>query len=91
MSDPGARLVIVSTPISRPFFRIADIATTAELLAAGLSADQIRTRVSRGELLAIGRGAYASGSRARELLKLAGGEDLLRVAAAAAVLGPEAV
>lgn len=91
MSDPGATLVIVSTPIPGPFFRIADIATTAELLAAGLSADQIRTRVSRGELLAIGRGAYASGPRARELLKLAGGADLLRVAAAAAVLGPEAV
>ena len=81
----------MSTPIRRPFFRIADIATTAELLAAGLSDDQIRTRASRGELLAIGRGAYASGARARELLNLAGGEELLRVAAAAAVMGPEAV
>jgi predicted transcriptional regulator of viral defense system len=79
------------TPAQPPYRRIADIATTAELLARGVSAGQIRTRVRRGELLAIGRGAYASGTRARELLSLTGGAQLLQVAAAAAVIGPESV
>ncbi len=81
----------MSTPEQRPYRRIADIATTAELLAGGLSPGQIRTKVRRGELLAVGRGAYASGTRARELLNLPGGEELLRVAAGAAVIGPDAV
>jgi len=81
----------MSTPEQQPYRRIADIATTAELRAGGLSPGQIRTRVRRAELLAVGRGAYATGTRARELLNLPGGEELLRVAAGAAVIGPDAV
>jgi hypothetical protein len=65
--------------------------TTAELLAAGLSADQIRTRARRGDLLPLSRGIYADGARARKVEKLAGGVQLLRIAAAAAAAGPDAV
>jgi hypothetical protein len=65
--------------------------TTSELLAAGLSADKIRTRVRRGDLLPLSRGVYADGSRARKLEELAGGVQLLKIAAAAAATGPDAV
>ncbi len=65
--------------------------TTAELLAAGWSAGQIRTRARRGDLLSLGRGVYANGTRAQDLMKMTGGDQLLRIAAAAAATGPDAV
>jgi hypothetical protein len=87
----SATLEVVASPTQRSFRRVADIMTTAELLAAGWSADQIRIRARRGDLLWLGRGVYAGTVRARELLNMAGGDQLLRIAAAAAVTGPDAV
>jgi Transcriptional regulator, AbiEi antitoxin/Protein of unknown function (DUF559) len=91
MSVASATLEAVIAPTPRPFQRVADIMTTAELLAAGWSADQIQARVRRGDLLRLGRGVYASAARARELMTKAGGDELLKIAAAAAVTGPDAV
>jgi hypothetical protein len=65
--------------------------TTAELLAADVSADQIRTRVRRGDLVSLRRGVYASRARATKLKTLAGGELLLQIAAEAALAGPDTV
>jgi len=90
LSVASTTLEAVASPTQRSFRRVADIMTTAELLAAGCSADQIRTRARRGDLLRLGRGVYAGGVRARELMTMAGGDQLLKIAAAAAVTGPDA-
>jgi len=91
MSEPGANLCLMRAPIMPESGRVAGIVTTAELTAAGFSDDRIKTLARRGDLHMVCRGAYADGSRARELLVLAGGKQLLRVAAAVAVTGPCAV
>lgn len=67
--------------------RIAGIVTTAELVVSGWRPHQIRASHLRGELLAVRRGVYADGVRARTLLTLAGGEKLLAIGAAAALAG----
>jgi hypothetical protein len=61
--------------------------TTGELAAAGFSADRIRTLTRRGDLYQVGRGVYADGEQARDLLAFADGPQLLRLAAAVAVTG----
>lgn len=71
--------------------RVAGIVTTAELTAAGISGARIRTLIRCGALYQIGRGAYAPGKRARELLGLPDGKQLLQLAAAVAVRGPGTV
>jgi hypothetical protein len=81
----------VSTEKPGQTFRVAGIKTTAELLAGGWTERRIRTAAQHGDLVAIRHGAYANGTRARELLGMKGGQELLAIAAAAAVVGPEAV
>jgi hypothetical protein len=71
--------------------RLANIATRAELVAAGISVAQIRIRVSRGELIRLGRGSYAPADRVRSVTATGCGELALRAAATLAVLGPQAV
>jgi hypothetical protein len=71
--------------------RIAGIATTAELVAAGWSNSQIRTLVRRGDLYQVGRGVYANGEQARDRLARSGGSQLLGLAGAVAAVGPSAV
>ena len=71
--------------------RIAGIVTTGELTDAGFSADRIRTLTRRGDLYQVGRGVYASGTLASEMLAIADGLQLLQLAAAVAVTGPGAV
>ena len=68
--------------------RIAGIVTTAELIAAGWSGARIRSLCRHGDLYQVGRGAYADGKRAREMLAIADGKQLLQLAAAVAVTGP---
>jgi hypothetical protein len=71
--------------------RIANIATTVELLAAGITKQRIDILVKKGDLIRVGRGAYADGPYGRKLLGLAGGDQLLAIASALAVIGPGAV
>ena len=71
--------------------RIAGIATTAELVAAGFSDRRIKTLARRGDLYQVGRGVYANGPKARDILKLRDGHQLLGLAGAVAAVGPGAV
>jgi hypothetical protein len=71
--------------------RLAGIATTAELLAAGVTPAAIRALVRRGELLPVGRGVYARAADAARLTATERGARALRLAAAVAVAGPGAV
>ena len=71
--------------------RLANIATTAELLCAGFSAAQIRTEVSRGELVRLDHGIYAPAERVSSVTATDRGALALRVAATLASLGPQAV
>jgi predicted transcriptional regulator of viral defense system len=71
--------------------RVAGIVTTAELTAAGFSCDRVRTLTRRGDLYQVGRGVYANGARAREILAIADGRQLLQLVAAVAVRGPGTV
>jgi hypothetical protein len=71
--------------------RVAGILTTAELTAARFSGARIRTLTRRGDLCQVRRGVYANGPRAREILAIADGRQLLQLAAAVAVRGPGTV
>jgi hypothetical protein len=81
----------MSAPLVPQTDRVAGIATTAELTGAGFSDDRLRTLTKRGDLYRVRRGVYANGPRAREILAIADGMQLLQLAAAAAVTGPGAV
>src|SRR5215469_14385593 len=81
----------MSAPIMPGTGRVAGIVTTAELAAAGFSGARIRTLTRRGDLHQVRRGVYANGPRAREILAIADGRQLLQLAAAVAVAGPNAV
>ena len=91
MSEPRGTMTGVSITVSGQKARVARLMTTAELLAGGWSERRIRTLAKRGDLIAIGRGVYADGDKARKLLSLSGGDQLLAVAAAVAVVGRGAV
>jgi Transcriptional regulator, AbiEi antitoxin/Protein of unknown function (DUF559) len=67
--------------------RPAGILTTAELLAAGVTTNQIRALVQRGILVRLGRGVYADATKTRRYSDLVGGEHLLQAVAALAVVG----
>jgi len=65
--------------------------TTAEITAAGIPAARLRTLVRQGTVLPLGRGVYA---RAELVARIDAGQErrrALRVAAAVAIAGPEAV
>lgn len=77
----------MAAPIMPRSGRVAGIVTTAELTAAGFSDDRIKTLTLRGDLHRVCRGAYADGQRARDLLTLADGKQLLQLAAAVGLTG----
>jgi hypothetical protein len=87
----GAILGSVGTEEPLLARRLAGIMTTDELLAAGRSANQIRTLVRRGTLMPLGRGVFADAAKAAAFLGTGGDMEVLRLAAALAVLGPGAV
>ena len=91
MSEAAATLDLMSASIVPQTGRVAGIVTTAELTAASFSCDRIRTLTRRGDLYKVGRGVYANGARAREILAIADGTQLLQLAAAVAVRGPGTV
>jgi len=71
--------------------RLANIATTAELVRAGLSVAQIRTKVSRSELVKLDHGIYAPAERIKAVTATDRGALALRAAVALAPFGPQAV
>jgi hypothetical protein len=87
MSEPGINLGPMTDSVVPRTGRVAGILTTAELAAVGFSADRIRTLTRRGDLYQVGRGVYADGEQARDLLAFADGPQLLHLAAAVAVTG----
>jgi predicted transcriptional regulator of viral defense system len=91
VSEPGANLGRMTDSVMRRSGRVAGIVTTAELTADGFSDDRIATMTRRGELYQVRRGVYANGPRAREILAIADGRQLLQLAAAAALTGSRAV
>jgi Transcriptional regulator, AbiEi antitoxin/Protein of unknown function (DUF559) len=70
--------------------RSAGIVTTAELLAAGRSKNQINTLVKHGVLTKLGRGVYANARLTPTYDRLVGGQVLLRAVASLAVVGNDA-
>ncbi len=81
----------MSAPKQPETGRIAGIMTAAELVAAGFSDSRIATLVRRGDLHQAGRGVYADGPKARDMLKFPDGRQLLGLAGAAAAVGPAAI
>jgi very-short-patch-repair endonuclease/predicted transcriptional regulator of viral defense system len=71
--------------------RLANIATRAELVEAGISVAQIRTLASRGDLIRLGRGVYAPADGVRSIGATDRGALALRAVAALVPLGPQAV
>jgi Transcriptional regulator, AbiEi antitoxin/Protein of unknown function (DUF559) len=91
MSVAGGTLSPMKHDDLRETLRLAGVVTTAALMADGKSERQIRTLVRRGNLISVRRGVYARQAVAgRDHLEPAGGA-LLRVAAALAVVGLDAV
>jgi predicted transcriptional regulator of viral defense system len=70
--------------------RLANIATWAELVSAGISAKQIRTRVGRGDLIRLDHGIYAPAELVKSVTATDRGALALRAAATLAPLGPQA-
>ncbi|HUZ39279.1 MAG TPA: type IV toxin-antitoxin system AbiEi family antitoxin domain-containing protein [Streptosporangiaceae bacterium] len=71
--------------------RVAGVVTTGELAGAGVSRAGLRRLLRERVLVSVGRGVYAQASLAADVGREPGGEHTLRVAAALAVAGPEAV
>lgn len=71
--------------------RLANIATTTELQRAGFSTAQIRTKVSRGELVRLHYGIYGPAELVQSVTVTRRGALALRAAATLAPLGPRAV
>jgi hypothetical protein len=84
-------ITVMSVPMLPERHRIAGIMTAAELMAAGVSDCRIRTLVRHGDLYQVGRGVYADGAKARDMLKFPDGRQLLTLAGAVAAVGPSAV
>jgi len=91
MSEQSATLGAMTDLVMPQTGRVAGIVTTAELTAAGFSDARIATLTRRGDLYQVRRGVYANGRRAREILPIADGKQLLQLGAAIAVAGPGAV
>ncbi|HET7019042.1 MAG TPA: type IV toxin-antitoxin system AbiEi family antitoxin domain-containing protein [Streptosporangiaceae bacterium] len=71
--------------------RLAGIITTAELAAAGFTKPKIDILVGRGALTRATRGVYARPQQVRQLTATDHGKFMLRVAAATAIAGGDAV
>jgi predicted transcriptional regulator of viral defense system len=71
--------------------RLAGIITAAELTAAGLTESKIDILTGRGVLTRTARGVYARSAQLRQISAVRQGPLALRLAAAVAIAGPEAV
>lgn len=88
MSVAGVILADVRTDQSNKSTRVF---TRAQLAQVGITEAKLRTLVGRGTLLRLGRGAYVVAAGAERLASVSGGSSALRVAAAIASMGPNAV
>jgi hypothetical protein len=71
--------------------RLANIVTTTELLSAGFSTAQIRTKINRGELVRLHYGIYGPAELVKSVAATRREALALRAAATLAPLGPRAV
>ena len=67
------------------------VVTTAELARAGFTQARVRWLVGSGALTSVGRGLYARASDVQRMTSVQGGATVLRVAAAVAAVGAQAV
>jgi hypothetical protein len=71
--------------------RVSGVLTSGELAAAGIRRARLRTLLNRGEIVPLGHGVYTTARYVQRAESTTGGTDVLRIAAAAAVTGTEAV
>jgi hypothetical protein len=71
--------------------RLAGILTAAELTQAGITRPDLRILTGRGALVSLGRGLYANAAQVHRLNSSKSGPAALRLAAAVAAAGPDAV
>jgi hypothetical protein len=71
--------------------RLAGIGTSAEFVRAGIPRARIQKLAASGVLVRLAPGVYASAEQAATIASTPGGDGALRVVAAIAVCGPEAV
>jgi Protein of unknown function (DUF559)/Transcriptional regulator, AbiEi antitoxin len=91
MSVVAGMLRRVKAETTRRSLGLAGIVTTADLRAAGRSADDVRAMVRRRDLVRLARGLYVTAELATSLQRLPAGQVLLAGAAAIGSLGPGAV
>ena len=91
MSVAGGMLNAMSRVDLPETGRLANIATRAELVSAGISAKQIRTRVSRRELIRLDHGIYGPAERIKSVTATDRGALALRAAVTLVPFGAEAV
>ena len=91
MSDLGAILSAVARRSRSVNVPLADIRTTGDLLASGLTECQIRSRVDRGELVRLTNGVYVSATALDRIKVLPDGPFIFKAAAALMTVTPGAV
>lgn len=88
MSVAGVILTDVRTDQTNKSTRVFN---RAQLAQAGITEAKLRTLVERGALLRLGWGIYVATAGAERLAAVPGGSSALRVTAAIATMGPQAV
>jgi hypothetical protein len=88
MSVAGVILADVGTDQANKSTRVF---SRAQLAQAGITEAKLKTLVGRGALLRLDRGVYVVAAGAERLASVPGGSSALRVAAAVAGMGPQAV
>src|SRR5579863_4382215 len=91
MSEAPATVTAMSIHGVPSTGRLAGIVTRTELASAGFTRSKVDILIGRGVLTRTGRGLYARADQVRQLMTTENGKVALRVAAAAAVVGPESV
>src|SRR5260370_41723515 len=71
--------------------RLAGVVTSEELRRAGVAQARLRLLLRRGVLVPLGRGVYANAAQVQRVGQIDGGMSALRVSAALAVVGQDAV
>ncbi len=91
MSVPYEIVSAMDAAELRQALQAAGVLTRADLLAVGVERARIDAAVRNGRLIQLSRGVYARADAAKRARSQAGGEYQLRVAAALAVTGADAV